>query len=708
VNQGGSGLNHVQGGSAVLLLAAVLTALPATPVSAGTRPGSADQAGAARHLVNVRQLPVHSRNAAPLDLPVLTKNPAALRRLKSRPASRTSPQSHPLFAATLAASAPSAAEEQLSEFPAMDLLQQINRFGVASQGTEPPDAQLAVGPTYVMEMVNRTASIWTKSGTLVMAFDLNPFFFDPSFHVPSDFQVRNPQLVFDAPSQRWFASVTGAGQVPNVAILGHVYLAVSASSDPTGLWYRGDLVPRFSHAFVIPDHPMLGINDDKVVVSWSDFSAPPCNGQNVYVCYDSTETYVLAKAALEVGNFNAYCVVQATTCSASNDGDVNWRFAIVPVRSLSATSTEYLVYNDSDPTFLVENQCPEPNPPPLVGNCPKLGIVTVNGIPGTPGGSPGTGTVQIGEFFLPMPPTTSPPDAAQPNTSALVVTGDDRLLSAVWEQGKLWTSLTDGNCPSGLDPTTGNPVDACVRLLEYDPAVTTVDLANHLELGDTSQDAYQPAVSMDAAGNMFTIYTMSNGFGANPGPIVSGLQVGQSNIPGLSFVIGAQSVGPYDSAPCGGHARWGDYLGMAQDPSVPTDVWAVAEWVPTSNTCVWGTAVVRLTFSGPSIKLLTPSAGPPFGNLVDIKGSDFFDQPSTSVKFGTQAASFRIVSPDELVAVAPRSSASTFPTAISVTVTTENGSTDPTAAIYTYVTRSEAVVPPVPPAAGRAGRRGVF
>ncbi|TMD67228.1 MAG: hypothetical protein E6I84_03915, partial [Chloroflexi bacterium] len=386
----GSRLNHRRSGPIVLLLAAVLAGLPATPVLATASPSAgptARQAGANRHLVNVRQLPVRANGAISLELPFLTKNPAALRALKSSRPVRSRLAPNALTASNPLTSPPPSTEEQLTEFPAMDLLQQINRFGVASQGTEPPDPQLAVGPSYVMEMVNRTASIWTKSGSLVTTFDLNAFFFDPSFHVPASFQVRNPQLLFDASSQRWFASVSGAGQVPNVAFLGHVYMAVSATSDPTGLWLRGDLVPRFSHAFVIPDHPMLGINDDKVVVSWTDYTAPPCNGQSRYICYESTETFVLAKAALEIGNFNAYCAIQGTTCSASNDGDGNWRFAIVPVRSLSSTPTEYLVYNDADPTFLVENQCTESNPPPLLGNCPKLGIVTVDGIPGTPSGT---------------------------------------------------------------------------------------------------------------------------------------------------------------------------------------------------------------------------------------------------------------------------------------------------------------------------------
>jgi hypothetical protein len=132
-------------------------------------------------------------------------------------------------------------------------------------------------------------------------------------------------------------------------------------------------------------------------------------------------------------------------------------------------------------------------------------------------------------------------------------------------------------------------------------------------------------------------------------------------------------------------------------------VWAVGEWVPTtSNTCDWGTAIVRLTFTAPTIKSLNPSSGPPYGSPVDIKGTDFvFYQNVTTVKFGTQSVSFTVVSPNEILTAAPRSTATSFPSTVSVTVTTPDGTSDGTAASaqYTYRVRSESTVngPPAAP-----------
>jgi hypothetical protein len=61
---------------------------------------------------------------------------------------------------------------RLAAFTVMGLNQQISSFG-ADQFVEPPDTQLAAGPTDLTEMVNSSASIWTKAGALVSSFDLN-------------------------------------------------------------------------------------------------------------------------------------------------------------------------------------------------------------------------------------------------------------------------------------------------------------------------------------------------------------------------------------------------------------------------------------------------------------------------------------------------------------------------------------------------------
>jgi len=49
-------------------------------------------------------------------------------------------------------------------------------FGYSSNKYAPPDVQVAVGPNYVVEMVNVLEAIYTKSGSFVKSVSLNTFF----------------------------------------------------------------------------------------------------------------------------------------------------------------------------------------------------------------------------------------------------------------------------------------------------------------------------------------------------------------------------------------------------------------------------------------------------------------------------------------------------------------------------------------------------
>ncbi len=85
----------------------------------------------------------------------------------------------------------------------------------------------------------------------------------------------------------------------------------------------------------------MGNSDDKIVMAWSDFGScsPTCQ-------FKGEEMWVLQKSDMTSGS----------TLRTANSLPDTTRFAIVPVRSLSTTTTQYLVYNNADGTNLVENQ----------------------------------------------------------------------------------------------------------------------------------------------------------------------------------------------------------------------------------------------------------------------------------------------------------------------------------------------------------------
>ena len=488
--------------------------------------------------------------------------------------------------------------ETLTTAPAMSLDQQVATFG-GDQDLQPPDTIVAVGPSAVAEMVNSSGSVWTKSGSLLKAFDLNAF-----YRVPSGYRFTDPRILYDAPSGRFFAS----GLAFDSAFDSQIYVAVSSTSDPAGSWMT--YVVTSNTSSVLADQPKLGVNDDKVVLSWNDYpDGLGFGGQETWVVQKSD---LLAGVSIRLENFP----VDPT------------RFGIVPVQSLTATSTEFAVYN--------------------LGS--SLGLVALSG-------TPAQGNVTSSETDLAIAATSVPPQAQQPS-GPLVDTNDQRLLSATWRSGVLWTGANDGCVPAG-DSTTRS----CLRLIQVDTGSATI--GQDFDIGQNGGYLYFPAPAVDNAGNLFVGFTQSSA-SQDPSAELLGEAAGSATFQEATIAGG---LGPY-CVGCG-NARWGDYSGIAVDPSTASDVWAADEYVASgSDSGDWGTAFGRFTFAAPTVTALSPSGGTVNGGTtVTVSGADFV-RGATTISFGATAATgVTVQSPTQLTATAPAGARG----AVDVTITTAAG-----------------------------------
>jgi hypothetical protein len=328
-----------------------------------------------------------------------------------------------------------------------------------SMSVEPPDTQVAVGPSDVAEAVNETLSVWTRTGSPILSSSLDALFSVPT---GSGYFFSDPRIVYDGLSGRWFLS--GLGVDPSAGS-GYVYVAVSTTSDPTGVWHIYDLV--FSSS-LIEDQPKLGVSSDKVVLSWNDFSGSTFAGQETWVLQKSD---FLSSLAVSTVHF---------------DSDAT-RSSIVPVVSLTPTSNEYLVYN---------NSCSSQSGTG-VGDCtagtPTLGVVVISG-------TPAAGNVAWTESDPTIAATSAPPGGTQPSGPA-IETNDDRLLSAVWQNGTLWASGNDACTPS-------NNLQSCLRLFEVSTGSDSVLIDG--DIGAAGQDFYYPAVTLDGSGDLYVVATQSS------------------------------------------------------------------------------------------------------------------------------------------------------------------------------------------------------
>jgi hypothetical protein len=237
----------------------------------------------------------------------------------------------------------------------------------------------------------------------------------------------------------------------------------------------------------------------------------------------------------------------------------------VPAQSLSSTTTCWMTVNDAD-TALGGSS-----------TSPTLGVIAITG-------TPDVGNVAANETRVPITATSMPPAPTQPSGMTNDAQNDDRLVSAVWQNGVLWTSATEGCTPAG-DTTARN----CMRLVEVSTSGTP-SLLQDFDLSTSGMDEYYPAVSLDSAGDLYVGYTASSS-SLDPGAyavISPATSIGSFTAP-LTIEQGSAS---YDG---GSAPRWGDYSAAAPDPSLPGAVWVAGEYAPSDALGDWGTAAAEVS-----------------------------------------------------------------------------------------------------------------
>src|SRR5438132_12520943 len=95
----------------------------------------------------------------------------------------------------------------------------------------PPDMGLAASSKFVVQMVNLAGTIWKNNGVHVKTFSLSDFWFLPVRGGPLGLGMSDPQVLYDAAADRFYASIIDTFDV------NRVNFAVTATNDPTGAWF---------------------------------------------------------------------------------------------------------------------------------------------------------------------------------------------------------------------------------------------------------------------------------------------------------------------------------------------------------------------------------------------------------------------------------------------------------------------------------------
>lgn len=408
---------------------------------------------------------------------------------------------------------------------------------MSSGGFEPPDVQVAAGPGYVVEMVNLAVRVWrTGNGP---AEQLATRRLETFFGTGAD-RLTDPRIVYDTQTGRWWASISDLDATS-------IHLAVSDAGDPTGHWTISSY-----KAPGCADQPRLGLADGLVVLGADIFRN--CEGEGSAA--SGSELWIVNKAQLLAGSTSP-----AMTTYGPDAGFASF----TPVLSLSPTATEYVV-SVNEPTSRVAH------------------VLSVTGIPPAP--------VSVAEVATPaINRLGRPPFAAQPpangRASPGLDTNDDRVLDAVFQNGKLWFA-SNGACVPPGDPL----IRSCARVVEL--ATPAMTVTTDVDLSVAGANLLYPAVRPDGNGDLVVVYGES-GVAVEPETVVVARTAdGTFTQP----VVIAQSASPYAGN------RYGDYFGAAADPTDPATVWVAGE----SGTDIvggrgWSTFVASAT--------VTPAGGTP-------------------------------------------------------------------------------------------------
>jgi len=441
----------------------------------------------------------------------------------------------------------------------------------------PPDMGLAASSKFVVQMVNLAGKIWKNNGVPVTTFSLSDFWFLPVRGGPLGIGMSDPQVLYDAAADRFYASIIDTFDV------NRVNFAVTATNDPTGTWfiYRviancnptapyGPCSPASSNT--LPDQPYIGYSSDKFLIAVNDFDITT----GLFI---GAQYWILNKAEMLSG-----CTAP-TSCPNGRNIDAltnvvttsNNHWAIRPAQHLSATSTAYMAENC---LTLIDGVA-------LTNTCPTApvgsGGIRVFKITGTP---PSTTTVTV--TTVPVAQMSFPGRADQPGNAASLGTNDAlRMLSIVWRSNLLWTASHEGCTPTGDTASR-----TCARLDQIDttPSTPTLVPGQDFDLGFLGAYVFYPALSTDSSNNLVLLYGHSSS-GLFPTLEVTGrLATMPPATLGASVLLIAGSAADLTG-------RWGDYFWAATDPATPNTFWVSGEFRTVSLFQGWSTQVGEISFN---------------------------------------------------------------------------------------------------------------
>jgi hypothetical protein len=415
-------------------------------------------------------------------------------------------------------------------------------------GFLPPDTHAASGTSHVVEVTNLHVDMYynTTPHTRIKSVTLGSFF---GYGYPNN--MSDPRVIFDPV---WKRFVVVAINTPPVAQpITIIFIAVSKSANPKGAWWVYQVNIDATGA-VLWDYPMLGMDQDGIIISGNLYHWTPGVGPGTYI---STDCITMAKARLYNGG--AFKTVWWT--------NLHWS-AQPPV-----------VLPPADPA-LMKNATHLVSADPYSDNT-KIFVHTLKD-------SAYPATQSLTSSNITVPAYSIPPAASQPGTSATLDTLDGRFLNystQIFDAG-------DGGADKIFQAhTVAAGSYAMPRFYLLKIPTLTVEENRSFWVSATSHD-FNASIAANNGRDMFVTWSSTDPpAGKNAQIRASGKLAGELDISAGKTLVTSSTF--YTGE------RWGDYSSVHLDP---TSVASKRAWICNQYTLpdgTWGTRIARIGFPLP-------------------------------------------------------------------------------------------------------------
>lgn len=498
-------------------------------------------------------------------------------------------------------------------FNGLDAVQQAaagtGRYAGTQSDVTPPDQGLCVGRGDLVEGVNVALRVYSTAGVpLTPAVPYNQFLglapeavANPDGSFTFGPFLSDPKCYFDPDTSRWFMSILEIALDPTTGAFGTSaaqFVAVSATSDPTGSWNIYKFATTDDGTAGTPsdpacpcfgDQPLIGADANGFYVTTNEY---PITGSG----FNGDQVYAMSKVGLETGTNTTVLHLQPGLDPAVTSTLGGVAFSIQPATAPAAgyeTAANGTEYFQSAQDF---------------GAAPALGTsantIAVWNLTNTASLNTATPNVTLHEVVVPSELYAQPPNAAQaPGTLVIsdhlpmLATNDDRMNQAVFAGGKLWSGVNtavktaQGPTLSGIAWFATTPTTAA-------GGAVSATLAGQGYVSINGEDVMFPSIGVTPAGKAVMAFTLA---GPNNHPSAAWAPVSLSSGAGPVFVSapGADAADDFSAVKAfGGHGtiRWGDYSAAVSDPS--GTVWMANEYisgVEKDSMANWATFVAHVT-----------------------------------------------------------------------------------------------------------------